>query len=539
MSRRPCPRVLIVAENTSRKFGGEAAIPYHLFRLLRLRGAEVRLLTHERNREELSRLFPDDMGRMHFLKNLPIHNLLHRITERLGGRLGAITTRLAGRMISQRHALRAVREMVARYEIDVVHQPTPVSPKELSLLRDVGAPVVFGPLNGGMHWPRGHAPTDGRLMHATVVAVRAVAAGLHLLMPAKRRAALVMVANERTRRALPPMMRARVEQVVENGVDMALWRRAGRAEGTRIDKAGIDGARVQNAPIDDARVHDAPMDGARVGDRRVDDARDGGARVDGARIDGAPLDHAGPGEAGNDNGRGAGSATRLVFMGRLDAWKGVIHLIDAVGSAVRQGADIELEIIGTGQTMSAAEARVAALGLDGRVRFSGWLVQEEAARRLHRSDVFVLPSLFECGGAVVLEAMAAGLPVIATRWGGPADYIDDTCGILVDPTGGPEPFTRRLTDAVLRLHRDAGLRRRMGDAGEAKAAREFDWQRKIDRIIELYDEVVSSRQPRGKDEPSAGSPRLGSSLAAGCLSTLSIAIGLMRRAAVEISAMGC
>ena len=65
------------------------------------------------------------------------------------------------------------------------------------------------------------------------------------------------------------------------------------------------------------------------------------------------------------------------------------------------------------------------LGLETTVKFSGFLSQPDCARRLQAADVFVLPSLFECGGAVVLEAMAVGLPVIATAWGGPLDYLDN------------------------------------------------------------------------------------------------------------------
>lgn len=72
--------------------------------------------------------------------------------------------------------------------------------------------------------------------------------------------------------------------------------------------------------------------------------------------------------------------------------------------------------------------------LVSNVVFSGWLSQEKCAIKLQQADALVLPSLREPGGAVVMEAMAVGLPVIATNWGGPADYLNSACGILVEPT---------------------------------------------------------------------------------------------------------
>lgn len=77
---------------------------------------------------------------------------------------------------------------------------------------------------------------------------------------------------------------------------------------------------------------------------------------------------------------------------------------------------------------SAAHARV-----DESVRFVGWLPQEKCARQLAAVDCLVMSSMHDCGGAVVLEAMAMAKPVIATAWGGPFDYLDESCGILFEP----------------------------------------------------------------------------------------------------------
>ena len=79
----------------------------------------------------------------------------------------------------------------------------------------------------------------------------------------------------------------------------------------------------------------------------------------------------------------------------------------------------------------------------------------------------------------MLEAMATGLPVIATEWGGPVDYIDSTCGILVS-SDGKERFIEGLARAMERLLRDPELGQRMGREGF------YTWQGKIDSVLDYY-----------------------------------------------------
>jgi glycosyltransferase involved in cell wall biosynthesis len=117
---------------------------------------------------------------------------------------------------------------------------------------------------------------------------------------------------------------------------------------------------------------------------------------------------------------------------------------------VLHARDIELHIVGDGAMRAKLEALAETLELKEHVIFHGFVSQEECARFLMDCDVLVLPSLYECGGAVVLEAMAMGLPVIATKWGGPADYLDETSGILVEPISR-ERFILILTGAMVRL----------------------------------------------------------------------------------------
>ena len=104
--------------------------------------------------------------------------------------------------------------------------------------------------------------------------------------------------------------------------------------------------------------------------------------------------------------------------------------------------------------------------------------------------MLLLPSVRECGGAVVLEAMAMGKPVVAAAWGGPADYLDATCGVLV-PTTSRADLTEGFARAMLRLARSPHESERMGHAGREKVLREYDWEVKVDAMIDLYLDIRS------------------------------------------------
>jgi glycosyltransferase involved in cell wall biosynthesis len=105
----------------------------------------------------------------------------------------------------------------------------------------------------------------------------------------------------------------------------------------------------------------------------------------------------------------------------------------------------------------------------------------------------VLPSLRECGGTVILEAMAMGLPVIATRWGGPANYVDDSMGIRVAPDTR-ESFIGGLAEAMIELAESPQLRRQMSEAARRRAGTNYyDWDSKADRMLEIFRQTLQER----------------------------------------------
>ena len=422
-------KVVIVAEHASLKFGGEAALPVHYYRILRRRQVPVWLVVHERTRGELETLFPEDRDRIVYVPDTKAHRFVWRLSKYLPDRISNFTAGFILRYMTQVVQRREIRRLIAEQGISVVHQPIPVSPKEPSLIYGLGVPVVIGPMNGGMNYPPGFRKLQGTTERLALATGRRFADFMNWLMPGKRDAAMLLVANERTRAALPRGVCSNVAMLVENGVDLTLW----------------------SVPPSSPNQY-TPQ------------------------------------------------GVRFVFMGRLVAWKAVDLLLIAFRRASAQ-TSISLSIIGGGDEQANLEQMASSLGIladrsdqPGKVCFLGWMSQAECADQLSQSDALVLPSINECGGAVVLEAMAMEVPVIATAWGGPLDYLDSSCGILVAPVSRDD-FIENLTLGLIRLATHPEDRRAMGNAGRLKIRRDFDWETKVDRILEHYSSCMEMRNP--------------------------------------------
>jgi glycosyltransferase involved in cell wall biosynthesis len=404
-------KVCIVAEHASTRFGGEAILPVHYFRLLRARGIESWLVVHARTRDELAELFPQDLDRIMFVPDLWIHKLIFHLSRYLPRRVSEATLGLLNQLITQFCQRAIVRKLIRDKQIDVVHQPIPVAPRFPSVIFGLGVPVLIGPLNGGMDYPPAFRRIESWMSRWVIALARVFTNSANTLLPGKKNADVVLVANERTRRALPSGIRGSVIEVVENGIDSSLWMETSK--------------KTEN------------------------------------------------------------TAFHFVFLGRLTDWKA----LDIVIRALEKLPSAELQVIGDGPMLESWKSLASELGLKDRVHFVGWLPQQECANRLQSAIALVLPSLYECGGAVVLEAMAMGKPVIATRWGGPADYLDETCGILVEPESYSN-LVSGFANAMQTLIQSPELARTMGAAGRERALRDFDWQRKIDQIIVIYRELA-------------------------------------------------
>ncbi len=413
----PSLRVLIAAENASVCFGGEAILPYHYFRLLRQRDVDAHLVVHARTRPELSSLFPCELDRLHFVEDTFLQKLLFRLGRSLPRRLDEATLGLATQMLTQWKQRAVLRRLVtARC---VVHQPIPVSPRFPSLLYNLGAPVVMGPLNGGMDYPPAFRTREALVSRGVIALGRLVANLANAVFPGKCKASIMLVANTRTRAVLPAGVCGRIFELPENAVDVADWSMSS-----------------SSFPVE--------------------------------------------------------KEIRFLFVGRLVEWKA----LDIVIQALEHVPEALLEVVGAGPMLKIWQELAVQTGVEDRVHFFGWLSQSECAERLNRCRALVLPSLNECGGAVVLEAMAMGRPVIATAWGGPAEYLDETCGILVSPDSRPaliEGFVR----AMSLMQSSPELCIRLGAAGRKRLLRNFSWAERIDHMLTLYRTSIDSFRQHG------------------------------------------
>lgn len=170
----------------------------------------------------------------------------------------------------------------------------------------------------------------------------------------------------------------------------------------------------------------------------------------------------------------------VIAVGRLGNEKGFDYLIKAIALLAGEGIQCKLIILGEGKEKENLLRLVVKLGLNDSVNFEGF--QENPYKYLARSTVFVLSSLYEGFPNVLLEAMALGIPSVATRCPtGPDEIITDGVdGILVPPAD-----EKSLANAIKRLLQDENLRKKLGEAGRRRAE-DF----RVEKIVKQYEDAI-------------------------------------------------
>ncbi len=185
---------------------------------------------------------------------------------------------------------------------------------------------------------------------------------------------------------------------------------------------------------------------------------------------------------------------RLCYIKNLKPKYGADVLLKALALVRKEFPEIRLSIAGEGEMKPQLIWEAANLGLDDIVEFVGFVPNEEIAAFLQAHHMMVMPSVMdsESFGVAAVEASAAGRAVIASRVGGVPEVVrDQETGILVPPGD-----VGALAKAILTLAKDAGARERMGNQGRIYACENYDWERSLDSMAELYQRLIHDHKKR-------------------------------------------
>jgi glycosyltransferase involved in cell wall biosynthesis len=187
----------------------------------------------------------------------------------------------------------------------------------------------------------------------------------------------------------------------------------------------------------------------------------------------------------------------IVFFGRIERSKGVDTLIEAL-SRLRDAIFLPVLVIGRGSWERAARQSAARLGLTDRIEFRGWLDRDALASTLATARLAVLPSREESFGNVMVEAMAAGVPVLSTSVGSVPEVTDNGQAARLVPADDPDQLAHAISDLVRYPDETEAL----GEQGRAFVAREFSWPRAASHYERIY-MTLSHTGRRGRAKPGA------------------------------------
>lgn len=217
-------------------------------------------------------------------------------------------------------------------------------------------------------------------------------------------------------------------------------------------------------------------------------------RVDVVR-NGVPLERFTPGEPPPELFEEFGLSRDheiIACVGRLTPWKGHRTLLHAFAEVVQSRPQARLLVVGevafwAEEYEQELRALAERLGLGERVIWTGFRADVPEILRL--CDLLVLPSRNEPFGRVLIEAMATGRAVVATRSGGAPEIVtDEESGLLVPPEDPPA-----LAAALVRLLEDDALRARLAEAGQKRAREQFDVRRVVQQVQAIYEEMLQAR----------------------------------------------
>jgi len=182
------------------------------------------------------------------------------------------------------------------------------------------------------------------------------------------------------------------------------------------------------------------------------------------------------------------SGKRILFVGRLDPVKGVQYLLKAMEIVCEVLPDAKLILVGDGEEREKLECLTNSLGMRDRVQFVGRIPHEKIPDYLYQADIFVLPSLSEGLAIVILEAMACGLPIVATRVGGVPDIIEDGVNGYMVESGDFQEMAKKI---IFILENQPVMH--LISKNNRLKVQEYDWKNVINQIECIYFEIAKQQ----------------------------------------------
>jgi glycosyltransferase involved in cell wall biosynthesis len=173
---------------------------------------------------------------------------------------------------------------------------------------------------------------------------------------------------------------------------------------------------------------------------------------------------------------------QLLFWGRIEEEKGLTELFIALNTVAKKFPNVKLTLAGEGNRLQEYKSLITDLGLSNRVEFTGWLNNQEIQTLATKCSIGIFPSRIESFGLSVVEAMAAGLPVIAARGGAvPENIKDGVTGTLV-----PVNNSDALAEAIIKALKNPQYSKTMAIAAKSDVQKKFSWDRAADSMIKIY-----------------------------------------------------
>jgi glycosyltransferase involved in cell wall biosynthesis len=426
-------KVLLVIEQCNPEWASVPLIGYNYYNEIR-KLVHVTLVTHERNRENLELIHPDEdivyISERKFIKRY------YKVAEKaskIGNKIiWPLYHTLEYPIYAEFNDLvyKRFKVSIIKGDYDIVHAITPMMPRYPVKLIKVchNVPFIIGPVNGGVPFPKGFqsiANQEFSYFNFLRLIGRFIIPGYR---ETYKKAAYILAGstfNLDLIRDLFSIENNKIGLFYENGVPSSF---------VRNDKDFIDFTARNKGTIN------------------------------------------------------------LLFVGRLVQYKGDDFLIEAISKLKKSVFErIVLTIVGDGSERHRLELQVKNLNLENKVIFTGWIKQQDTFQHYADSDVFCFPSIREFGGAVVLEAMSSGLPCIVVNNGGIGEYVTDETGFRIEPIS-EEHIVERLKISIDKLVSDSFLRREMG-LNALQRVKEFTWPKKAEKIADIYESILYSQNP--------------------------------------------